>query len=90
MALVEIRTVVALRVRAKHLPAHVTVNGAPCTPQRLGHNAPQRGGWHPYVIVTPIEPTYGEPLVLTVEAPGARFSQLLVTLVSTTFVIPPP
>lgn len=51
----------------------VTVNGTPYAALKLGHNAPEKRGWHPYVVVTRETPPV---LVITANAPLSRVLRL--------------
>lgn len=47
----EVRAALLLRLKTK--AETIRVNGAECSLVKLGHNADQRRGWHPYVVPVP-------------------------------------
>lgn len=61
----------ALVLRLKTRASVITVNGEGYPLLKLGHNAPARRGWHPYVVAVPVAATY------TLEFPGQCSRALL-------------
>ncbi|GGL18220.1 hypothetical protein [Deinococcus radiotolerans] len=89
MAVIELRTVCVLHVRLSgpRDEMEVRVNGAAVTPRPLGHDAGQRRGTHPYLIVTTLDYPPSAPLELTT---NRRLTRCLLTSTVTLVLVPDP